>query len=161
MEDEQIVYLLFSRSEAGLEETAGKYGRLLLSITSGILCNDGDAEECVNDTYLKIWNIIPPYRPTHFRSFLCKITRQPALDRYRTAHSKKANAEKGNGDISGVFGGTLKGTQSIENITVYFYTMEDLRYAIWQTNGMSYCYYASETETNYSFIIAELISATH
>lgn len=89
MEDGEILELLYNHSEKGLEMTRTKYNRLLLSISKGVLSDDGDAEECVNDTYLKIWSIIPPYRPPHFRSFLCKIARQISVDRFRSSHLKK------------------------------------------------------------------------
>lgn len=91
MEDGEILELLYGHSEQGLELVGEKYGRLLLSISGGILPPD-DAEECVNDTYLKVWRVIPPYRPTHLRSFLCKITRQISIDRYRKLHLKKSDA---------------------------------------------------------------------
>ena len=93
MDDEKILDLLYNHSEDGLKATSDKYSRLLLSIVCGILTEKEDAEECVNDTYLKIWNIIPPYRPTHLRSFLCKISRQTAIDRYRINHRKKDNTD--------------------------------------------------------------------
>ena len=68
-------------------------------------------------------------------------------------------AERGNGDISGIYGGALQGTQTVSRVTVYFYSMENIRYAIWSSNGLSYCYCASPYETDYSKQIAELISA--
>lgn len=68
-------------------------------------------------------------------------------------------AEKGSGDISGIYGGTLQGSQTISGINVYFYSMEDTRYAIWSDGGISCCYCASADEANYSNQIAELISA--
>lgn len=89
MEDSEILELLYNHSEKGLEMTQTKYNRLLLSISKSILQNPGDAEECVNDTYMKIWSIIPPYRPPHFSSFICKIARQISIDRFRSNHLKK------------------------------------------------------------------------
>ena len=88
MEDGEILELLYSHSEKGLEMTQMKYNRMLLSVSKAILSDDGDAEECINDTYMKIWSIIPPYKPTHFRAFLCKITRQISIDRFRNKHNK-------------------------------------------------------------------------
>lgn len=92
MDDRQIVDLYFERSETAISETAQKYGRYCRYIALNILHNDEDSEECVNDTYLRAWNSIPPHRPSVLKTYLGKITRNLSLDRY-----EKLNAEKRNG----------------------------------------------------------------
>ena len=67
MEDACILDLYFERSERAIAETQCKYGRMLLSISFGILRNREDASECEDDTYMKTWNTIPPARPLYFR----------------------------------------------------------------------------------------------
>lgn len=89
MEDNIIVDLIFSRNEKGIKETSIKYGRLIFSIAKGVLINTEESEECENDTYMKIWNTIPPYKPELYRPFVCKITRRLSLDRYRYSHRAK------------------------------------------------------------------------
>jgi RNA polymerase sigma-70 factor (ECF subfamily) len=54
-----------------------------------ILHNDGDADECVNDTLLRAWNAIPPAKPLRLKAYLGKTARNLALDRYEAAHSQK------------------------------------------------------------------------
>ena len=81
--DQEIVALYLTRDEAALEHTARLYGAYCLSVAMNILNSRPDAEECVNDTYLKAWSSIPPHRPTVLRLFLGKITRNLAIDRYR------------------------------------------------------------------------------
>ncbi len=93
MTDEEIVELYWNRSEAAITETDIKYGKLCFHIANNILCSDGDSEECVNDTYHSVWKVIPPERPTIFRSFLCKIARNIALNRYDYMHAQKRNSE--------------------------------------------------------------------
>lgn len=88
MEDEKIVELLYEHNEKGLIETKNKYETLLNSLSYKILRNHADSRECVNDTYLKIWKTIPPYKPTFFKSFICKIIRQISIDKYRYNHRK-------------------------------------------------------------------------
>lgn len=83
MGDQQIVDLYWARAENAISETAHKYGRYCHYIAYNILHNDEDSEECVNDTYLKAWNVIPPQRPNKLSTFLGKITRNFALDRYK------------------------------------------------------------------------------
>ncbi len=82
MEDKTIVELYWQRNEDAVAVTQQKYGRYCHSIAYNILLSDEDAEECVNDTYLKVWNSIPPERPSLLKSFIGRITRNIALDRY-------------------------------------------------------------------------------
>ena len=88
MEDLDIVNLIYNRNEIGIAELKMKYNELLYSLALSILKNDADSEESVNDTYLKIWRTIPPYKPTYLKSFVCKITRQISIDKYRANHRK-------------------------------------------------------------------------
>jgi len=89
MEDKQIIKLYFARAESAIEETANKYGKYCHVIAYNILYNDEDSEECVNDTYLKAWNVMPPQCPNILSAFLGKITRNLALDKYRYNNRKK------------------------------------------------------------------------
>ncbi len=92
MEDTRIVELFFSRDEHAIAETEKKYGQYCHYIASNILTSDEDAEECVNDTYLAAWESIPPARPHVLRTFLGKLTRNIAINRYRHEHAKKRKA---------------------------------------------------------------------
>lgn len=82
MEDKQIVDLYFARNESAIRETEKKYGKYCYYIAYNILRDQGDSEECVNDTYLNAWNAIPPKQPSRLSTFLGKITRHLALNRY-------------------------------------------------------------------------------
>ena len=97
MEDSRIVELYWRRDEQAIRETDKKYGSHCQQIARNILHNTQDAEECVNDTYLRTWHSIPPQRPTRLGAFVSKITRCLALDRY-----KALNAEKRKGDRFGL-----------------------------------------------------------
>ena len=81
LSDEDIVDLLFSRSEEGLFQLQAKYGHTCLRIAPNVLHNHQDAEECVNDTYLKIWESIPPNRPASLLSYALTVVRRIALNR--------------------------------------------------------------------------------
>lgn len=89
MEDEQIIDLFFARDEQALTETDRKYGGYCFSLANGILNSAQDAEETVNDTYWKAWNTIPPCRPSVFKLFLAKITRNLAFSRWRQSAAEK------------------------------------------------------------------------
>lgn len=89
MEDDQIIDLYWARSERAIAETENKYGRYCHTIAYNILRNDQDAEECLNDTYIKAWDVMPPQRPNHLAAFLGRITRNLSLDRYRMNRAGK------------------------------------------------------------------------
>lgn len=89
MEDSKIIDLFWARSEFAIKETSNKYSRYCHTISYNILSNHEDAEECVNDTYLRAWNAIPPTRPNYFRVFLGKITRNISLDQYKKYMTRK------------------------------------------------------------------------
>ena len=92
MDDNSIIELFWKRIETAIEEVSKKYAKYCYSISFRILYNAEDADECVNDTFLRTWNAIPPARPNRLSTFLGKITRNLSLDRY-----EKMNAEKRGG----------------------------------------------------------------
>ena len=95
MEDKQIIDLYWARSESAIAETDRKYGKLCRRIAFNILNNFQDSEECVSDTYLKTWSVIPPKRPVKLSAFLGKITRNLAINRYEKAAAEK----RGGGEV--------------------------------------------------------------
>lgn len=93
MEDREIVELYWARSETAISETAKKYERYCHYIAYQILYNNEDAEEVVNDTYLKTWNTIPTNRPDPLKPYLGTISRQLAIDTYRAQHTQKRGGQ--------------------------------------------------------------------
>ena len=91
MEDSKIIRLFFERSEQAVEELDRKYGPAVRKTAANILCDRLDVEECMNDTYLRTWNSIPPQNPNPLVSYVCKIARNLALDRYRANKAEKRN----------------------------------------------------------------------
>ena len=89
MDDEKIIALYWARKEKAISETKKKYGRYCYSVAYRILRNEQDAEECENDTYLDVWNMIPPTNPKAFSNFLGMITRRISLDRFRKYYAEK------------------------------------------------------------------------
>lgn len=95
MEDACIVDLYWARSERAIDETSSKYGKYCFTIAHNILANDEDADESVNNTYLDAWNSMPPHRPAILSTFLGKITRRIAIDKWRSRSAEK----RGGGEI--------------------------------------------------------------
>ena len=89
MEDEKIVALYWTRDENAIFYTHQKYGRYCYQIAYHILSDREDSEECINDTYLKTWNVIPPTKVQCLQMFLAKITRNLAFDKYRRSKAEK------------------------------------------------------------------------
>ncbi|WP_434311730.1 RNA polymerase sigma factor [Hominifimenecus sp. rT4P-3] len=96
MEDDQIVKLYWMREENAIQETNAKYGAYCFSIANHILSNVQDSEECVNDTWMRAWNSMPPKRPDRLRLFLARITRNLSFDCYKAKTAKK----RGEGEIA-------------------------------------------------------------
>ena len=96
MKDEEIVALYWQRNEDAIQETSQKYGAYLTKIAHNVLSNPEDSEECVNDTYLRVWEAIPPQCPEKLSTFLGKITRNLALNRYKYYLREK----RGNGQTA-------------------------------------------------------------
>ena len=95
MTDAQIVEMYWERNEQAISVTAEKYGTYCYSVAYGILHNEEDSKESVNDTYMSAWNSMPPHKPNVLKTFLGKITRRLSIDKL-----KRKNAEKRGGEIA-------------------------------------------------------------
>lgn len=89
MTDNDIIELYMRRDERAIAATQKIYGKYCEKIARNILGDEQEAQECVNDTYLKAWEKIPPERPQIFAAYLAKITRNNALSRYRRNTTEK------------------------------------------------------------------------
>ena len=98
VEDRDIIRLFQARDNEALRQTEKKYGEYCLHIALNILGSTEDAEECVNDTLLKVWNAIPRCVPSDLKAFVAKTARNTALDRLRTLNAQK----RGGGKIDAV-----------------------------------------------------------
>lgn len=93
MEDKKILELLWNRAEAALEALAKKFGRRLLYTAMNILGNPQDAEEAVNDTYMALWNTIPPEKPDPLAGYVHRTGRNVALNKRRHLTAQKRNSQ--------------------------------------------------------------------
>ena len=93
LEDSKIISLFFERSEQAIRELDCKYGSAVKKTAANILDDRLDVEECVDDTYMKVWNNIPPQVPNPLVGFVCKIARNLAVNRYHANHAEKRNGK--------------------------------------------------------------------
>ena len=92
MEDEKIIGLFFARDQQAIQELNQKYGKLFHALALRILNDRRDAEECVNDAYLGVWNAIPPQRPQVLSAYVCRIVRNLALKAYARNTAARRNS---------------------------------------------------------------------
>ncbi len=93
MNDEEILELYFRRSSDAVQVTKEKYGRLCIGISMNILNNRQDAEECLNDALLTVWQTVPPARPSSLKAYICKTVKNFSLKKYEYNSAKKRNSE--------------------------------------------------------------------
>ena len=94
MQDEQIVQLYWQRDEAAIRQTEQKYGNYLMKIAYHILADREDSRESVSDTYLRAWQSMPPHKPQMLATYLGKIPRETAIDRFRRRNRQKRRASE-------------------------------------------------------------------
>ena len=119
MDDKTIIALLFDRSEQALALLARQFGSRLFLTARNILGDECDAEECVSDTYLAIWNAIPPKKPAPLAGFVYKTGRNLALKRlrYNTAHKRNSHYDLSLEELSGcISGGSLEDSLSAREL---------------------------------------------
>lgn len=95
MDDNQIVQLFWERNEQAITETDKKHGKRCRIIAENILNNREDASDCVNDSYFKLWNLIPPERPSFFGAFLSSVVKHTAIDFLKA----KTAVKRGGGEM--------------------------------------------------------------
>ena len=95
MDDSSLVNLFWSRDESAITQTDAQYGAYCRTIAYNILDCHEDAGECVNDCYLRVWNVIPTDRPSLFAAYIAKIVRNIAFSRYRARTAVGVIAQEG------------------------------------------------------------------
>lgn len=117
MEDQEIVALYWARNQQAIAESQQKYGAFCATLARNILSIPQDAEECVNDTWHRAWDTIPPQRPGNLRAYLGKIVRNLSIDRWRHNKAQK----RGDGmdvmlsELEGCLSGGPAPEQELEN----------------------------------------------
>ncbi|MBR6045577.1 MAG: sigma-70 family RNA polymerase sigma factor [Ruminococcus sp.] len=93
MKDSEVIALLFERSEQAIDALRACYGRLVRRVAEGITHSCEDAEEIENDTYLAMWESIPPERPDPLGAYICAAARNLSLKKCREKYAAKRSAE--------------------------------------------------------------------
>ena len=93
MDDREIVELLYNRDERGVKAAQEKFSKLVMNVCRGILHSPEEAEQCANDTLLRLWESIPPDCPENLTGYICKIARRLALNRLRYKTAQMRNSD--------------------------------------------------------------------
>lgn len=156
-EDVEIIKLFLSRTENAIKYMAEKYGRLAYSLSYNILHSREDAEECVNDALLGVWDSIPPQKPNSLSAYFCTLVRNISYNRFDYNHAEKRNSdmnvildelegvlasneEYDSGEITRVINEFLSEQKERERVTFvrrYYFSdsMGDLAKALGETEG--------------------------
>lgn len=92
MEDRKIIALLWQRAEQALSLLAKKFGAGLQRLAMNILGSHQDAEESVNDTYLAVWNTVPPEKPEPLTAYVYRLGKNTALKKLRDNTAQKRDS---------------------------------------------------------------------
>ncbi len=156
MDDKKIISLFFARDEGAITALSEKYGRLLSQLAHNILKNHSDSEECVNDTYLGVWNSIPPNRPDSLIAYVCKLAKNIAIKRYHynTAQKRNSNYDVALEELEGVLVSTkdveteIEAAELTQTIESFLDSLKDVDRAVFLKRyyfSASYADIAAET----------------
>ena len=133
IDDKKIIELYFERNQQAIKKTDIEYGKLCHKIAYNVLNNRQDSEECVNDTYLGVWNRIPPARPGNFKSYISTIVRNISIDKFRKLKAQKRSANMVMAWMNLQMYCRMKGMlragmmKRLENRSVFFFTNKKKR----------------------------------
>ena len=122
VKDQAIIRLFEQRSEQAISESSRQYGALCRSVARNILGSDEDAEECLNDALLRVWQAIPPAKPENYCAYLLKLVRNAALDRCKA----RQRGKRGGGQL----------TQALDELTEIFPSAENIEHELEQRELM-------------------------
>lgn len=89
MEDEKIIGLYFERDEEAIPQTEAKYGSACRALSLRIVSSPEDSEECVSDTWMALWNAMPPTCPRHLGAYIMGVTRKLSLSCLRRRYADR------------------------------------------------------------------------
>lgn len=89
MDEREIIELYWQRDERAIKETDRAFRAQLLSVARSLLRDAQDAEEVLNDTYVRVWNSIPPAHPDSLKAYVLSIVRKTAISKYKANRRQK------------------------------------------------------------------------
>ena len=93
MDDREIIALFEARSQDAILEAKHKFDPLCRALAGKLLRSEEDVEECLTDTYLALWNAIPPAKPSPLSAYIARVTRNLAMKRLEYLTAEKRGAD--------------------------------------------------------------------
>ncbi len=166
MDDNKIIGLFESRNQLAIGAVSDKYGDYCMKISMNILGNTSDSEENVNDTYMQVWNSIPPQKPHSLMAYIARIARNLAINKVRHNKAQKRSASESDLSLSELDDCTPSGV-SVENeaevkmlsrhISDFLYTQkEDVRKVF--VRRYFYCDSIEDIAESFGFSISKVKS---
>ena len=90
--DREIIELLENRDEEALRALENRFFPYCMTVALNILENQEDAREVVNDSFLDVWNSIPPAKPERLSAYIATIVRHNAINLYKKLHNHRNEA---------------------------------------------------------------------
>lgn len=89
--EEEIVALLKAKSRKGFDYLYENYSRAIYGVIFNVIPNEDDAQDLMQDVFVKIWNNIGQYDETKGRLFtwMLNIARNASIDKTRSKEYKK------------------------------------------------------------------------
>ena len=87
--DAELLTLYLKRDQEAIAVTEKQFGGFCFRIAHNILGCREDAEECLNDALMRLWESIPPEQPRSFAAYLSVVVRNLACMRRTAAHAQK------------------------------------------------------------------------
>lgn len=112
-DDSQIISLLQKREEQALTSIREQYGTMCFQIAYRITGNREDAEECVNDMLMAVWDSIPPLIPEKLTPYLASLVSRSAIDHYKRMHCQKRGGTQFSGALDEL-AEIIPSTESVE-----------------------------------------------
>ena len=91
MSDDEIIELLNNKDEGAITAVKGKYYSYLYKISFQIVGNHEDAEECLNDILLELWNTSANINQGSLHAFLVKLTKRISINLNYSRECKNKN----------------------------------------------------------------------
>ncbi len=92
MQQEELLPLLLSRNQKGFNLLYDAYSKSLYAVIANLIKNQEEAEEVLQDVFVKIWDHIEAYDEKKGRlyTWMLNIARRTAIDKLRSKGYKNA-----------------------------------------------------------------------
>ena len=100
MTDRELLALYASRDTGATAVLQQQYGAYCAAIVGRILTDPRDAEECLNDLWMRVWVALQEQQPAYLKEWLGTAARNCAIDRYRQQNRMETTLEESAAELA-------------------------------------------------------------